>query len=279
MALKAKVTKSHTSDVGGSLEESDEEEMNNEEFNLMAKNFRKFFRRGGKFQRRNRLGNRTNDRRNKNGQGSKRDDGCFNCGEKDHFISDCPNPLHYKAFVGDVWSDDEDGNQANKEATCLMAIESHEVQHNPTTSKTSFINELQEENEELLNNYEEVFRKLKLTMKEKRSFQKELSKALHKNNELEIEIKRLVTLHENVEPCKDCENLTLKVVSLSEEVSELQQKSLNVTKLKKSGNDLNEMLNHQKVSQDKEGLGLANNENTISESIAKPLNFEKVNEN
>jgi hypothetical protein len=110
----------------------------------MAKNFRKFFRRGGKFQRRNRLDNRTNDRRNKNGQGSKRDDGCFNFGEKDHFISDCPNPLHYKAFVGDVWSDDEDGNQANKEAACLMAIESHEVQHNPTTSKTSFINELQE---------------------------------------------------------------------------------------------------------------------------------------
>ena len=134
-------------------------------------------------------------------------------------------------------------------------------------------------NEELLNNYEEVFRKLKLTMKEKRSFQKELSKALHKNNELEIEIKRLVTLHENVEPCKDCENLTLKVVSLSEEVSELQQKSLNVTKLKKSGNDLNEMLNHQKVSQDKEGLGLANNEKTTSKSIAKPLNFEKVNGN
>jgi hypothetical protein len=31
-------------------------------------------------------------------------------------------------------------------------------------------------------------------MKEKCSFQKELSKALHKNNELEIEIKRLVTL-------------------------------------------------------------------------------------
>ena len=59
-------------------------------------------------------------------------------------------------------------------------------------------------------------------MKEKRSFQKELSKAFHKNNELEIEIKRLVTLHEIIEPCKDCENLTLKVVSLSEEVSELQ---------------------------------------------------------
>jgi hypothetical protein len=30
LALKAKVTKSHTSEVGGSHEESDEEEMNNE---------------------------------------------------------------------------------------------------------------------------------------------------------------------------------------------------------------------------------------------------------
>ena len=126
LALKAKVTRSQDSD--DCIEGSDEEEMNNEEFNLMAKNFRKFFRRGGKFQRRSRLRSRTNDRRNKDAkisradQGSKREDGCFDCGEKDYFVSDCPKPRHYKAFVGDVWSDDEEGNQETRKQHVLWRL-------------------------------------------------------------------------------------------------------------------------------------------------------------
>ena len=74
----------------------------------------------------------------KDGNGSKGEDICFNFGDENHFIGDCTKPRNYDAFVSSVWSDDEDHNQANKEETCLMAIESHKVQHNSSIYETSF---------------------------------------------------------------------------------------------------------------------------------------------
>nr|GEV14332.1 hypothetical protein [Tanacetum cinerariifolium] len=73
---------------GGSDEDVDEEET--ETFNLMAKNFRKFFYKG-------------------------------------HFASEFTKPKENKAFVGRAWSDSEDGDEAQNDATCLMAIDSQEV--------------------------------------------------------------------------------------------------------------------------------------------------------
>ena len=126
--------------------------MNDQEFNLMAKHFRKFFRRNGKLQH----GGHHN-KKSKVGEESKHEYGCFNCGEKNHFISNCPKPKNHKAFVGGVWSDDEDGEYEDKEARCLMAIESNEVQSNSNIFNSSLdLNELEKENEELINNYEEV---------------------------------------------------------------------------------------------------------------------------
>ncbi|GJR29274.1 hypothetical protein Tco_1105506 [Tanacetum coccineum] len=61
-ALKAKVTRKQTSDdsdsQGGSDEEVDEKEA--KAFNLLAKNFRKFFRNDNRFGRGNRFGNGAN---------------------------------------------------------------------------------------------------------------------------------------------------------------------------------------------------------------------------
>nr|GEX18938.1 hypothetical protein [Tanacetum cinerariifolium] len=92
LALKAKVTREQTSDdidsQDGSDEGVDEEEV--EAFNLMARNFRKFFRKG-------------------------------------HFASECRKPKENKAFVSGAWSDSEDNNEHQNDATCLMAIKSQEV--------------------------------------------------------------------------------------------------------------------------------------------------------
>ncbi|GKA76279.1 hypothetical protein Tco_0782740 [Tanacetum coccineum] len=63
--------------------DKDEEEA--EEFNLMARNFQKFFRKG-------------------------------------HFASECRKPKENKAFVGGAWSNSEDGDKPQNDATCLMAI-------------------------------------------------------------------------------------------------------------------------------------------------------------
>ncbi|GJU27933.1 hypothetical protein Tco_1166554 [Tanacetum coccineum] len=100
LALKTKVTGEQTSEdndsQGGSEEDVDEEEA--EAFNLMARNFRKFFRKEG------------------------------------HFASEYRKPKKNKAFVGGAWSDSEDGNEPQNDATCLMKIDSQEIQPNPSIS-------------------------------------------------------------------------------------------------------------------------------------------------
>ncbi|GJW13754.1 hypothetical protein Tco_0017887 [Tanacetum coccineum] len=62
LALKAKVTRDQTSDNSDSEGESDEDidEEKAEAFNLLARNFRKFFRKGNRFERNNRFDNRAN---------------------------------------------------------------------------------------------------------------------------------------------------------------------------------------------------------------------------
>ncbi|GKD28028.1 zf-CCHC domain-containing protein [Tanacetum coccineum] len=111
IAFKAKVTKEQTSDdsnsQGGSDEDMDEEE-EVKAFNLLARNFRKFFRKGSRFGRRNRFGNngnrfgkgRGNNFRNKGGESSKAKGACYNCGIEGHFASKCRKPKENKAFIG-----------------------------------------------------------------------------------------------------------------------------------------------------------------------------------
>ncbi|GJZ17487.1 hypothetical protein Tco_0553610 [Tanacetum coccineum] len=43
-----------------------------------------------------------------------------------HFIGECLNPKENKAFVGAAWSDSEEGVEPQKDAKCLMAINSQE---------------------------------------------------------------------------------------------------------------------------------------------------------
>ncbi|GJV10675.1 putative reverse transcriptase domain-containing protein [Tanacetum coccineum] len=140
-----------TSDNSTCQDESDEDE----EINLMAKNFRKFSRKGVK----------VHDKfdicqvKGKGGEISRRERECYNCGSKNHLASKCPKP-NKKAFVGITWSDSEDDDEPRNDATCLMAIDSQEVQPNPSIS--NIIN-LKNENEELLKfskDFSETYEKL-----------------------------------------------------------------------------------------------------------------------
>ncbi|GJZ94936.1 integrase, catalytic region, zinc finger, CCHC-type containing protein [Tanacetum coccineum] len=156
---------------------------------------------------------------------------CYNCGIEGHFTSECRNPKENKTFIGRAWSDSEDGNEHQNDATCLMAIDS------------------QEENEELLKFNKDL---LKL-LKEKRSLENENSKLLSKINDLEIEVKKLANDKEVIEPCKTCDVLTKEVDSLKCIVSKLHDEAFNFSKFKKSSIVLDDMLSRQKLSQDKEG--------------------------
>ncbi|GKA40597.1 retrovirus-related pol polyprotein from transposon TNT 1-94, partial [Tanacetum coccineum] len=137
LVLKAKVTREQTSDDsdshGGSDEDIDEEEA--EAFNLLARNFHKFFRKGNRFGRDIRFGNGgnrfgkicDNNFGNKGGESSKPKGACYNCGIEGHFASECRKSKENKAFIGGAWSDNGDGDEQPNDATCLMAIDSQEV--------------------------------------------------------------------------------------------------------------------------------------------------------
>ncbi|GKA33471.1 hypothetical protein Tco_0719900 [Tanacetum coccineum] len=56
---------------------------------------------------------------------------CFNCGDPNNLIGECPKQLKYqnqRAFVGGAWSDsDDDEEEKTKDEKCLMAKDSNEV--------------------------------------------------------------------------------------------------------------------------------------------------------
>ncbi|GJR03986.1 hypothetical protein Tco_0526970 [Tanacetum coccineum] len=105
LALKAKVTRDQTSNYSVCQDGSDENEDEEEEFNSIVKNLWKLFKKGNRFEREIALV-------------------MVAIGSKNHFVDDCPKAKMKKAFVGGAWSDCEDGDQMEKDATCLIAIDS-----------------------------------------------------------------------------------------------------------------------------------------------------------
>ncbi|GJV17865.1 protein CHUP1, chloroplastic [Tanacetum coccineum] len=255
--LPLDVTRDQTSDdsdsQGGSDEDVDEEE-EAESFNFLARNFRKFFRKGNRFGRSNQFGNgannfgkgRCNSFGNKGGQSSKPKGACHNCGIEGHFASECRKPKENKDFIGGAWSDSEDD-----------------------------IIDLQKENEELLRFNKDFTKTFEKLLKEKRALEDKNLKLSSKISDLKIEVKKLANNKEMVEPCKNCDVLIKEVDSLKCNVSKLQDEALNFSKFKSSSIALDEILSRQKLSQDKEGLGFSKNDKTTSASPTKPIVFVK----
>ncbi|GKD83663.1 retrovirus-related pol polyprotein from transposon TNT 1-94 [Tanacetum coccineum] len=176
LALKAKITREQTSDDSdsqrGSDEDIDEEEA--QAFNLLARNVRKFFRKGNRFGRDNQFGNgdnkfgrgRENSFGNKSGEISKQKGACCNFGIEGHFASECKKPKENKAFVGGAWSDSKDGDEPQNDATCLMAIDSQEIVSKPSSYNYDLnIIDLQKENEEPLKLNKDFAKTFKKTLK------------------------------------------------------------------------------------------------------------------
>ncbi|GJX27475.1 retrovirus-related pol polyprotein from transposon TNT 1-94 [Tanacetum coccineum] len=105
-----------------------------------------------------------------------------------------------------IAGDSEDGDEHQKDATCLMAIDSQEVQ-----AKLSIFNndtnivDLQKENEELLKFSKDFSKAYEKLLQEKRALEKEHSKHFIKVIELELEVKKLAR---SKEVCLKC-NLLL----------------------------------------------------------------------
>nr|GEZ06018.1 retrovirus-related Pol polyprotein from transposon TNT 1-94 [Tanacetum cinerariifolium] len=88
--------KKESSDDETSTPESDDEE-----YAMAVRNFKKFFRRKGKFVRQTREEKKSFRQRDE--KKGKSDRKCFRCGDPDHLIGDCPKSTSNKdqrAFIG-----------------------------------------------------------------------------------------------------------------------------------------------------------------------------------
>ncbi|GKA55381.1 putative nuclease HARBI1 isoform X1 [Tanacetum coccineum] len=140
LALKAKVTRGQTSNDSICQDGSDVDEDKEEEFNSIVKNLWKLVKKGNRFERENRFVNggdrfdRGHGNRSEGVRSSRGKRNCYGCGSKNHFVDDCPKAKIKKAFVGGAWSDSEDGDQMEKDATCRMAIGLQKVNLNPSVT-------------------------------------------------------------------------------------------------------------------------------------------------
>ncbi|GJT70186.1 zf-CCHC domain-containing protein [Tanacetum coccineum] len=122
IALKAR--KEYSDDDSSTSDSEDEE------YSMAVKDFKKFFKRRGRFVRQP-YKERKSFQRNKDDKNGKGERKCFKCGDPNHLVGECPKLSRYqnqKAFVGGSWSDsDEDEDEKTNDEKCLMAKASNEV--------------------------------------------------------------------------------------------------------------------------------------------------------
>ncbi|GJS02960.1 retrovirus-related pol polyprotein from transposon TNT 1-94 [Tanacetum coccineum] len=122
LALKAK---KESSDEERSTSGSEDEE-----YAMVVRDFKKFFKRRGRFVRQPRNDKKT-FQRILDDKNIKSDRKCFRCGDPNHLIRECPKPpkdKNQRVFVGGSWSDSgEEDDEKAKDETCLMAHASSEI--------------------------------------------------------------------------------------------------------------------------------------------------------
>ncbi|GJV67605.1 zf-CCHC domain-containing protein [Tanacetum coccineum] len=225
IALKAK---KESSDDETSTSKSDDEE-----YAMAVRNFKKFFRRKGKFVRQPREEKKSFQQRDD--KKSKSDRKCFRCGDPNHLIGDCPKPPRnkdQKAFVGGCWSDSEnEAEDKTNDETCLMAQSSNEVTLD-SSHYSDNASSFDDDKKEILELNDKI-------------------KKLKRNKEIDI-------------GCESCPQLRLENAKLKENQSKF-------VKFDKSANSLREMLNIQKSPSCKIGLGFDNSK--ASTNGTKPTSF------
>ncbi|GJS11007.1 retrovirus-related pol polyprotein from transposon TNT 1-94 [Tanacetum coccineum] len=212
-----------------------------EEYAMAVRDFKKFFKRRGRFVRQPRNDKKT-FQRSQDDKNGKSDRKCFTCSDLNHLIGECPKPpkdKNQRAFVGGYWSDsgEEDDDKVNNE-TCLVAQASSDV-----CSESSYFSDENSSIDDLVldNEYDKLCKmSLKIITKNKRL--KATSDILEK--EISILKEKVFTLEKNKEVDLKC----VKCHMLKIENEKLKEEALKLTNFEKSTHYLNKMLNNQKPS-------------------------------
>nr|GEU72744.1 transposase, Ptta/En/Spm, transposase, Tnp1/En/Spm-like protein [Tanacetum cinerariifolium] len=229
--------------------------------------FKKFFKRRGRFVRQPRNDKKT-FQRSHNDKKSKSDRKCFRCGDSNHLIGECPKPpkdKNQRVFFGGYWSDNgEEDDEKVKNKTCLVAQASSEL-----CSESSYFSDENStiDDSALANEYDKLCKmSLKIITINKRL------KAIRNSLEKEISIlkEKVFTLEKN----KKVDLGRVKCHMLKIENEKLKEEALKLTKFEKSTHCFNEMLNNQKPSGENSGLGF--NSSEASSSGTKEIKFMKA---
>ncbi|GKA21203.1 zf-CCHC domain-containing protein [Tanacetum coccineum] len=231
IALKAKKV---FSDDETSTSRSDDKE-----YAMALRNFKKFFRRKGKFVRQPREEKKSFRQRDvKKGKSDRK---CFRCGDPNHLISNCPKPSRnkdQKAFIRGSWSDSEnDAEDKTNNETYLMDQLSNEVTLNS-------------------------------------SYYSDNASSLDNDNKRDLLEKEILELNEKIKKLERCKEIEIACKSCEElkwENAKLKETKFKFVKFDKSDNSQREMLNNQKSPSSKIGLGFDNSK--ASTSGTKILSF------
>ncbi|GKA42230.1 zf-CCHC domain-containing protein [Tanacetum coccineum] len=238
-----------------------------EEYAMAVRDFKKFFKRRGRFVRQPRNDKKTYQR-NRDDKNGKSDRKCFRCGDPNHLIGECPKPpkdKNQRAFVGGSWSDSgEEDDEKVKDETCLVAHASSEVcsESSYFSDENSSIDDIALDNE-----YDKLCKmSLKIITKNKKLKATRISL----ENELKELKDKLSTLEKNKGVDLDC----AKCYALKIKNEKLKDESTRLNKFEKSTHCLNEMLSNQKPSGNKLGLGFDSFK--ASSSGTKEIKFVKA---
>nr|GEW16288.1 zf-CCHC domain-containing protein/UBN2 domain-containing protein [Tanacetum cinerariifolium] len=125
--VKSKREKSRSIALKARKESSDDDRSSSDsedkEYAIYVRNFKKFFKRRGRFVRQPHE-ERKPFQRNKDDKNGKGERKCFKCRDPNHLVREFPKLSRYqnqKAFVGGSWSDsDEDEKKKTNDEKCLM---------------------------------------------------------------------------------------------------------------------------------------------------------------
>ncbi|GJX73883.1 zf-CCHC domain-containing protein [Tanacetum coccineum] len=261
IALKAR---KESSDDDSSTSDSEDEE-----YAMAVRDFKKFFKRRGRFVRQPHEERKSFQRNkdDKNGKGKRK---CFKCGDPNHLIGECPKLSRYqnqKAFVGGSWSDsDEDEEEKTKDEKCLMAKASNEV-----LFETEYFSDDQSSLDEndLDSEYSRLCKIGLKVMAKNKTLKQAKIKLENEALELKDKLSRLEKGKEVNEECKLCQDLRFENEKLRKEISRLNQ-------FNDSSHSLKKIISSQKPSGDKSGLGFNFTKGSPSET--KQVNFVRAQE-
>ncbi|GJW01665.1 zf-CCHC domain-containing protein [Tanacetum coccineum] len=185
----------------------------------------------------------------------KEDRRCFKCGDLNHFISDCPKHSFgdQKALVVGCWSDS--GDDSKKVEICLMA------QSNVVQSDTPYYSSSSLDNESRQDEYDKLC-KISLRIINKNKHLKAKNESLKRDVcELKSKVEQLERNKEISHECESCGKLVIKISSLK----------LKLASFENSSSSLRKMVEMQKPSKDKYGLGYTEDIASTSNNKIKNL--------